>query len=136
MIRRLTLTLTLLVLAPFTLAACGGDEEESSESSSSSSAGGGAGGALAVSAVPDGSFAFEQTSLEAAAGQATIEFENPASLGHDLCLEQDGSEVGFTEVISDDSTTLEADLEGGEYTYYCSVAGHREGGMEGTLTVE
>ena len=74
---------------------------------------------------------------EAPAGPTTFEFANPASLGHDFCLEQDGSEVGCTELVTDgDSSTLDADLESGEYTYYCSVAGHREGGMEGTLTVE
>ena len=34
------------------------------------------------------------------------------------------------------TSTLKADLKPGEYTFYCSVPGHREGGMEGKLTVK
>ena len=91
---------------------------------------------MAVSAAADGSLAYDQTELSAAAGSATFEFDNPASIGHDFCLESDGSEVGCTDVVSGDSSTLDADLEAGEYTYYCSVDGHRDAGMEGTLTVD
>ena len=68
----------------------------------------------------------QRTSLTASAGPATFEFDNPSATGHDFCLEQDGSEVGCTDVISESSATLDADVEAGEYTYYCSVAGHRE----------
>ena len=138
--KKLTALLAICALVPLTLAACGDDEDETTAETTAeettADTGGGGGEAVPVSAVADGSFAFEEETLEAAAGPATFEFDNPASLGHDFCLEQDGSEVGCTDTISEDSTTLEADLEPGEYTYYCSVSGHREGGMEGTLTVE
>ncbi|MEO8093207.1 MAG: plastocyanin/azurin family copper-binding protein [bacterium] len=135
--------LTALALASFSLAACGGDDDSDSSTASTTestteadSGGGGGGGAVTVTAAADGSFAFDQTSLDAPAGATTFTFENPASLGHDFCLEQDGSEVGCTDVISgSDTADLEADLEPGEYTYYCSVDGHRAGGMEGTLNV-
>jgi plastocyanin len=134
--------LAALALASFSLAACGGDDDESTTAeptettTTEADTGGGGGGALAVTAAADGSFAFDETSLDAPAGATTFTFSNPASLGHDLCLEQDGSEVGCTDVISGgDTAELDAELEQGEYTYYCSVDGHRDGGMEGTLTV-
>ncbi len=139
--KKLLLVLSVLALMPFALAACGGDDEESGDTSAEETtaedSGGASGGGVAVSAAPDGSLAFEETSLSAPAGSASFEFTNPASLPHDFCIESDGSEVGCTDLISDgDSSSLEADLEAGDYTYYCSVSGHREGGMEGTLTVE
>jgi plastocyanin len=135
--------LAVLALASFGLAACGGDDDsdttaaEETTTSETDSGSGGGGGTVSVSAVEDGSFAYQETSLTASAGPNTFEFSNPASLGHDFCLEQDGSEVGCTDVISGgDTSELEAEVETGEYTYYCSVDGHRDGGMEGTLTVE
>ena len=141
--KKLVLLFALLALVPFSLAACGGDDETTSSStaeettSTEADTGGDTGGeTVAVSAAADGSLAYDQTELSAAAGSATFEFDNPASIGHDFCLESDGSEVGCTDVVSGDSSTLDADLEAGEYTYYCSVDGHRDAGMEGTLTVD
>jgi len=44
--------------------------------------------------------------------------------------------VGKTDVISDSSATATVDLKPGTCTFYCTVPGHRDGGMEGTLTVK
>jgi len=32
-------------------------------------------------------------------------------------------------------SSIDVNVNAGEYTFYCSVPGHRAGGMEGTLTV-
>jgi plastocyanin len=140
--RKLAILFALFALVPFAFAACGGDDDEDETTAETTEAttteaggGGGGGGTVAVSAAADGSLAFDQSELTASAGPNTFEFENPASLGHDFCIEN-SEDFGCTDTISEDSATLDADLDAGEYTFYCSVAGHREGGMEGTLTVE
>jgi plastocyanin len=137
--KKLSIAMAITVLAPFGVSACGGDDEETSgESTTSSESGSAAGGGSSVSitAVPDNSFAYEEESVEAEAGEVTIEFDNPASLGHDVQIEGPDGDVGGTDVISEDTTTATVELEAGDYTFYCSVPGHREGGMEGDLTVE
>jgi uncharacterized cupredoxin-like copper-binding protein len=146
--RKLVLLLSVFALAVFGLAACGDDDDDEAadtaptateETAPADEGGGAAGGGetVSVSADPGGDLAFEQDSLEAAAGSATFAFENPAATTHDFCIEDEGgSEVGCTEQIADSSDELTADLQPGSYTFFCSVPGHREGGMEGELTVE
>jgi plastocyanin len=97
---------------------------------------GGGGTTIALSADPSNDFAFDKTRLHAPAGPVTIEFSNPARLAHDVTVEGQGKGLGGTEIISEDSEALHLDLKPGTYTYYCSVPGHREGGMQGTLIVK
>ena len=106
--RKLAVLFALFALVPFTLAACGDDDETTTEETTAeettatetgADTGGGGGGPVAVSAAADGSLAFDETSLTASAGPATFEFDNPSATGHDFCLEQDGSEVGCTDVM-------------------------------------
>ena len=144
--RKLVLLVTLVVLAPLALTACGGDDDETTTSAqttpTTTPAGGGGGGGggsetISLSADPSGAFAYEQTSLSAQAGNDTIDFDNPAPIGHDVCVEDSsGNEVGCSDVITQDKTSLTVNLKAGDYTYFCSVDGHRAAGMEGTLTVD
>jgi plastocyanin len=139
--RKLVLLVALGILAPLALAACGGGDDETTpaQTAPTTTQAGGGGGAetISLSADPGGAFAFEQTSLSAQAGNDTIEFDNPAPLGHNVCVEDSsGNEVGCSDVVTQAKTSLTVDLQPGTYTYYCSVDGHRAGGMEGTLTVK
>jgi plastocyanin len=141
--RKLVLLVALGILAPLALAACGGGDDETTPAqtapTTTQAGGGGGGGAetISLSADPGGAFAFEQTSLSAQAGNDTIEFDNPAPLGHNVCVEDSsGNKVGCSDVVTQAKTSLTVDLQPGTYTYYCSVDGHRAGGMEGTLTVK
>jgi plastocyanin len=95
----------------------------------------GPGGTLKIAA-DESALAFDTTSLESKPGEVTIDFSNPSSIGHDVKVEKDGEELGGTEVISQSEESAALELEPGSYTFFCSVPGHREAGMEGTLTVK
>jgi plastocyanin len=144
-----------LVLAALALVACGGGGSSSTSEETSSGGqtettqeekeggkeaeGGSAGSASAVDveADPSGNLAFTSDTATAKAGKATINFTNESPVPHDVKVEdENGEEIGGTEVIAEGSDSAEVELEPGTYTYYCSIPGHRQAGMEGTLTVK
>ena len=43
--------------------------------------------------------------------------------------------LGQTPIFKGGTKTFAVTLTAGTYTYYCSVPGHRQAGMQGTLTV-
>ena len=129
------------------LAACGGSSSSSttssaapapSSSSTSSSASGSSGGSSTISdsADPTGQLKFTKSDLTAKAGNATVDFTNSSSLPHNMTIEDSsGKQVGATPTFSGGSKSFTVDLKPGKYTFFCSVPGHREAGMQGTLTV-
>jgi plastocyanin len=94
----------------------------------------GPGGTLELAADPS-QVAFDKTTLASKPGKVTIDFTNPATLEHDVAIEQDGKQIAISETIGKGKTSVTADLAPGTYTFLCTVPGHAEAGMEGTLTV-
>jgi plastocyanin len=96
----------------------------------------GPGGTLTLSASPT-AIAYVQKSLTSKPGKVTIDFSNPAAIEHDVAIEGgEGEELAVSELITEGKTSVSADLAPGNYTFFCTVPGHREAGMEGTLTVK
>ena len=93
-------------------------------------------GVLEIPADPGGALFYVFADATAPAGALKIESLNEASIDHDIAIEGNGvNEKG--EVVNNGGTSeIDADLQSGEYTFFCSVPGHREGGMEGKLTVD
>lgn len=127
--RRLLLLLASLALV---VAACGGDDDEHG-------------------AEHDESSAVAEGARTIAVGATSFEFDPPtisAEVGEDLAVELTAEDIEHDFVI--DELDAHVSAEGGEtatggfnagdepgtYTYYCSVAGHRDAGMEGELVVE
>jgi uncharacterized cupredoxin-like copper-binding protein len=50
-------------------------------------------------------------------------------------LEFEGKEIGKSQIVTNSESTLKLDLDPGQYVFYCTVPGHRQGGMEGDLLV-
>jgi plastocyanin len=97
----------------------------------------GAAGALKIAADPSGGLKFDVSSLTAKAGKVTIDFTNQAPLAHNVQIEgPGGKQLGGTSTITGSSTKATVDLKPGTYTFYCSVDGHRQAGMQGKLTVK
>jgi plastocyanin len=93
-------------------------------------------GALSLAANPEGQLKYDTTSLVAKAGKVAITFTNNSSLSHNVTVESSGSVVGTTPTFQGGSKALTLDLKPGTYKFYCSVPGHRQAGMEGTLVVK
>jgi plastocyanin len=117
--------LCVAAIAALPLAACGGDDDEGGD-------GGGepTGDGIVVNALD--SLAFDPETLEAPAGAIEFILVNDGSLPHTFVIEDHESDLKLSVGSTDEGTIT---LEEGEYVFYCDVAGHRGGGMEGTLTV-
>ena len=141
----------VLALAALALVACGGGSDDNSTTATGDSevagieAGEKPNGAPVLKLKTDpnndpdstGHLAYTSAEETAKAGKVTIEFVNPQALTHDVLIEAaNGEEVVKTGLIYDGTYTMNTELKPGTYTYYCSIPGHREAGMEGTLTVE
>jgi plastocyanin len=148
----------LLSAAALTLgvAACGGGSSSSSSgggasssatssaatssaagTSSSAAAGGGGSTSLSIAANPGGSLAYDKKTLSAKAGKVTITMTNMSPEGHNITIQKgtSGAVLGSTPTFMGGTKSVSLNLKAGTYTFYCSVPGHRAGGMVGTLTV-
>jgi plastocyanin len=94
-----------------------------------------AGTALTLAANPSGLLAYNTKQLSAKAGTVTITFTNTSPLEHNVTVAEGSKVLGATPTFVGGSRTLTLTLKPGKYTFYCSVPGHRQAGMEGTLNV-
>ena len=78
---------------------------------------------------------YDQKTVHARAGKIKIIFLNRSALKHNVNVESGEHELGKTKTISKATTTLTVTLKAGKYNFYCSVPGHEDAGMHGTLIV-
>ena len=138
------LAVTAAVLAT-AAAGCGGGGNTSNSGASASRtpsvsaapASGAAGGrVLHIKADPGGRLKFNVGALRGSAGAVKIVMANPSQLSHSIAIEGNGVNAAGRVVGPGGTSTVSADLKPGRYTFFCTVPGHRQAGMQETLTVK
>jgi plastocyanin len=93
-------------------------------------------GKLEIPADPSGATAYTFASATAPAGKLEIDSPNKSGTDHNIALEGSGVNEKGPVVKNGAVSKITATLKPGAYTYFCSVDGHRQAGMQGKLTVK
>lgn len=129
---------TLVLLSALALAglgaACGSGGEAAPQNASRTQAGGSTGGSGDAITVTAKEFSYEPKDITLQAGKATkIALKNAGAVEHDITLDSPAFKLAAQPTKSGEAQLTIPTA--GSYTYYCSVPGHRQAGMEGSVTV-
>ena len=78
---------------------------------------------------------YDQKVVHARAGRIRIVFLNRSHLKHNVNVELGERELGHSATVTRAATSFFVTLKPGRYNFYCSVPGHEDAGMHGTLIV-
>lgn len=140
--------LAVAVLLGLGVAACGSSNSDSSNSAPSAAPTTSAasttpkttstastGGAKTVK-VGESEFKITPPNGSASAGNVVLDVSNTGQIPHQLEVEGKGEEQKTAVIDPGGSAKLAVKLKPGKYEWYCPISGHRQQGMEGTLTVQ
>jgi uncharacterized cupredoxin-like copper-binding protein len=85
---------------------------------------------------PTGQLQFKYSSASAKAGNVTILAKNDSSVPHNIAVKGGGVNQEGAVISGGKTSKVTVDLKPGQYEFYCSVPGHEQAGMKGTLTVK
>lgn len=115
-------TFVLALVAALVVVGCGGGGGESGTENQ-------------VSLVGTADFTYSQEEVTAQAGEISFQLSCEGAQ-HDITIEGENGGEPVVSCNNGQTSTGTISLEAGTYTFFCSVTGHRDAGMEGTLTVE
>jgi plastocyanin len=93
-------------------------------------------GTLQIDADPTGQLAYVTNKATATPGAVTLQSTNKSSTPHDIAIQGNGVNDKGPIVSGGKTSTVKVTLKPGAYTFYCSVPGHRQAGMQGKITVK
>lgn len=88
-----------------------------------------------IAVIGTDAFEFVPSDPAAEAGEITVALTCEQALQHDFVVETETEDVTVAECGGGETSVGSIELEASAYTFFCSIPGHRQAGMEGTLTV-
>jgi plastocyanin len=134
--RLVMLVSLVLVVATMATAVLTGSEASGSHPGETTPAPAATSRNLALAADPGGALRFDKTRAAVRAGHVTVTLTNDSPVGHNVTIAQGSKTLGATKTITKSTATIALNLPAGDYVFFCSVPGHRQAGMQGTLTVQ
>jgi plastocyanin len=92
-------------------------------------------GVLSIPADPNGQLLFQFKNAQAKPGPLTLQMKNDATVPHDIAVQGGGVNKAGPVIQGGKTSTVKVTVKAGRYTFLCTVAGHAQAGMKGTLTV-
>jgi plastocyanin len=135
----LTVVLSIGLIA--VTAGCGDDDDDSGDGAAATTTTTGADGGGGETSVGMTEYEFTPSDLTVASGD-TLELTNDGQIPHNLTIVEGEATGGGAEVAASDDIaggetgTLAVDAEPGDYGFLCTIPGHAEDGMVGTIKVE
>lgn len=93
-------------------------------------------GVLQIDADPTGQLKYTASSATAKTGSVTLKMANKSSVPHDIAVTGNGVNAVSSIVQNGGTATVTVKLPPGKYTFYCTVPGHKDAGMQGPLVVK
>ncbi len=133
---RLIVICTLAASVILVLAACGASTSGGITASPTTSGGGSSSSGGSTVKVTEKEFSITPSNVSATAGKITFEIKNTGSVAHDIGIDVNGT-VQTSPLVSPGKTeTWSVTISTpGTYQMYCTVPGHKEAGMTGTIKV-
>ncbi|HEV3475631.1 MAG TPA: plastocyanin/azurin family copper-binding protein [Actinomycetota bacterium] len=130
--------LAIALVAALLLVACGGGEPTEPEAAQPDSPAGDIQAEAPkadIVVVGTASLEFQPSEVEAEAGTVSVALTSEGG-PHTFTIELEEGDETVAQVFGPGETDVgETEVEAGTYTFFCAIPGHREDGMEGTLTV-
>ena len=90
---------------------------------------------IQLKAASNGALKFDRNDVKTLSGKVQLSLANPSGVQHNIAIKGNGVDKKGPVVGNGGVSIVNVQLKPGDYEFYCSVDGHEQAGMKGTLHV-